>query len=91
MKTKKVLLGLVLVLMPLFTACMCFGMIATLHDYGCHTHVLGFVSVAVLGVLSLLPIREIYQYTGWRDACVVSGIFNAVSALLFLLMISTPD
>ncbi|WP_104695431.1 iron transporter [Helicobacter salomonis] len=88
MKTKKVLLGLVLVLMPLFTACMCFGMIATLHDYGCHTHVLGFVSVAVLGVLSLLPIREIYQYTGWHSGCVLSGGLNG-SVALFCHMIAS--
>ncbi|WP_233709799.1 hypothetical protein [Helicobacter salomonis] len=49
------------------------------------------MGIVVLYGLSFLPIREIYKYTGWSFCCVVSGVFNAVSALLFLLMISTPD
>ncbi len=84
MKTKQVLLGLVLVLMPLFTTCMFFGIIAMSFDYSCG--VLGNIAsmgVWVLYGLSFLPIREIYKYTGWRDACVVSGIFNAGSVILF--------
>ncbi|WP_233710898.1 iron transporter [Helicobacter salomonis] len=88
MKTKKVLLGLVLILMPLFTACMCFGMIATLHDYGCHAHILGSASVAVLGTLSFLPIREIYKHTGRSFDCVVSGIVNGL-VLVFCYMIAS--
>ncbi|CAM2809947.1 hypothetical protein [Helicobacter felis] len=88
MKTKQVLLGLVLVLMPIFTLCMCMGVIGTLHDYGCHAHILGFVGVAVLGVLSFLPIREIYKYTGWHSGCVVSGGFNG-SVAVFCHMIAS--
>ncbi|WP_120952332.1 iron transporter [Helicobacter sp. L8] len=72
------LLKLALWLTPILTLCMCFGVIVTIHDCGCdRTHILQVVSVAVLGVLSFLPIREIYKYTGW-DGCVVSGIVNAV-------------
>ncbi|WP_104708965.1 iron transporter [Helicobacter felis] len=84
MKIKKVLLGLVLVLMPFFTACMCIGMFATLLD-GCTDGVLGNISlmgVVVLYGLSFWPIREIYKYTGWLDGCVVSGIVNAGSVIL---------
>lgn len=88
MKTKKVLLGLVLVLMPIFTLCMCVGVIGTLHDYGCHAHVLGFVGVAVLGALSFLPIREIYKHTGRSFGCVVSGIVNGL-VVVFCYMIAS--
>ncbi|WP_104578934.1 iron transporter [Helicobacter felis] len=85
MKTKKVLLGLALVLMPLFTACMCFGMFAMSFDYSCPDGILGNIGsmgVWVLYGLSFLPIREIYKYTGWLDGCVVSGIVNAGSVIL---------
>ncbi|WP_233710897.1 iron transporter [Helicobacter salomonis] len=87
---KKIFLGLLLVLMPFFTFCMLVGATAMI-VYGYHARILGFMGPAVLFVLSFLPIREIYKYTGWSFCCVVSGVFNAVSALLFLLMISTPD
>ncbi len=86
MKIKNFFLGLVLVLMPLFTACMCIGIIAISFDYTCTDGVLGNIAsmgVWVLYGLSFLPIREIYKYTGWRDACVLSGIFNAVGVILF--------
>ncbi len=87
---KKILLGLVLVLMPIFTACMCFGVFATLHDYGCLNGVwggMGVVGIVVLYGLSFLPIREIYKYTGWSFGCVVSGIVNAVGVILFPIII----
>ncbi len=66
---------------------MCFGMIATLHDYCCHAHILGFVGVAVLGALSFLPIREIYKYTGWSYDCMVSAGVNGW-VVLFCLMLT---
>ncbi len=85
---KNFFLGLALVLMPIFTACMCFEMIAILHDHCCHTHILGFISVAVLGVLSLLPIREIYKYTGWYSGCVLSAGINGL-VVVFCHMIAS--
>ncbi|CAM2809873.1 hypothetical protein [Helicobacter felis] len=84
---KAFFLGVVLVLMPLFTACMCFGVFATLEDYGCHTNVLEFISVLVLGALSFLPIREIYKYTGWSYGCMVSAGVNGW-VVLFCLMLT---
>ncbi|WP_104749172.1 iron transporter [Helicobacter cynogastricus] len=93
MKTKKVLLGLILVLMPLFTACMCIGIIAISFDYTCTDGVLGNIAsmgVWVLYGLSFLPIREIYKYTGWRDACVLSGIVNAVGIFSPIMVIFYP-
>ncbi|WP_104687103.1 iron transporter [Helicobacter felis] len=84
---KAFFLGVVLVLMPLFTACMCFGVFATLEDYGCHTNVLEFISVLVLGALSFLPIREIYKYTGWSNACLTSAGVNGW-VVLFCLMLT---
>ncbi|WP_231844177.1 iron transporter [Helicobacter felis] len=88
-KTKEASLsGLVLVLMPFFTLCMCFGVIETLHECGCHAHILGSASVAVLGVLSFLPIREIYKHTGRSFGCVVSGIVN-VGIVGFCYMIAS--
>ncbi|WP_104711220.1 iron transporter [Helicobacter felis] len=83
---KAFFLGVVLVLMPLFTACICFGVFATLEDYGCHTNVLEFISVAVLGVLSFLPIREIYKYTGWSNACLTSAGINGLVAAFCLML-----
>ncbi|GMB93588.1 hypothetical protein [Helicobacter bizzozeronii] len=88
MKIKNFFLGLVLVLMPIFTLCMCMGIMITLDNYGCHTHVLAFIDVLVLGVLSLLPIREIYKYTGWHSGCVLSaGISGLV--VVFCHMIAS--
>ncbi|WP_240451748.1 iron transporter [Helicobacter sp. L8] len=87
-KIKALCLGAVLVLMPVFTLCMCMGMIAILADHGCHAHVLEFISVAVLGVLSLLPIREIYKYTGWYSGCVVSAGINGL-VVVFCHMIAS--
>ncbi|WP_240451582.1 iron transporter [Helicobacter felis] len=87
---KAFFLGVVLVLMPLFTACMCIGMFAALLD-GCTDGVLGNISlmgVVVLYGLSFWPIREIYKYTGWLDGCVVSGIVN-VGIVGFCYMIAS--
>ncbi|WP_120952340.1 iron transporter [Helicobacter sp. L8] len=83
---KNFFLGLVLVLMPIFTACMCFGVFAILHDYSCPNGVwqaMGAMGLALVYVLSFLPIREICKYTGWRFACGVSEGFNAVGVILF--------
>ncbi|MFC3847950.1 iron transporter [Helicobacter baculiformis] len=89
MKTKEASLsGLVLVSMPFFTLCMCFGVIETLHECGCHAHILGSASVAVLGALSFLPIREIYKHTGRAFGCVLSGGFNGL-VMVFCYMIAS--
>ncbi|WP_235852494.1 iron transporter [Helicobacter vulpis] len=89
MKTEEESLsGLVLVLMPFFTLCMCFGVIETLHECGCHAHILGSASVAVLGTLSFLPIREIYKHTGRAFGCVLSGGFNGL-VVVFCYMIAS--
>ncbi|WP_233703808.1 hypothetical protein [Helicobacter felis] len=44
--------------------------------------------MAVLGVLSFLPIREIYKHTGRSFGCVVSGIVN-VGIVGFCYMIAS--
>ncbi|WP_233708211.1 hypothetical protein [Helicobacter bizzozeronii] len=49
---------------------------------------MAFIDVLVLGVLSLLPIREIYKYTGWHSGCVLSaGISGLV--VVFCHMIAS--
>ncbi len=62
---------------------MCIGIIVISLDYSCGALAnIVLMGIVVLYGLSFLPIREIYKYTGWRDACVVSGIVNAGSVIL---------
>ncbi|WP_240451747.1 iron transporter [Helicobacter sp. L8] len=76
---KAFFLGAVLVLIPSVNLYMCVEVIVTLHDYGYHygydpEHILRFISVAVLSVLSFLLISKIYAHTGWVFGCGVSGV-----------------
>ncbi|WP_233709817.1 iron transporter [Helicobacter salomonis] len=73
---KHFFLGLVLVLMPFITLFMC-GVVGAWLAKDCHSH-LALMSEMILGLLSFLPIFQIYKYTSWSFSCALSGFFNGL-------------
>ncbi|WP_233710885.1 iron transporter [Helicobacter salomonis] len=76
MDVKTFFLGLVLVPMPFITLFMC-GVVGAWLAKDCHSHLAVFSEV-ILGLLSFLPIVQIYEYTSWSFSCALSGFFNGL-------------
>ncbi len=65
-----------LALMPFITLFMC-GVVGAWLAKACHSH-LALMSEMILGLLSFLPIVQIYKYTDWSFSCTLSGFFNGL-------------